>query len=915
MKKIIIPFILLNCNMVFMFAQSCNTVLDKYNEYSHYVPSIYEGSAVKVVNLNFIIVQDDNGNYNFNENNPIDMSALDSILSYLNRRYRQLAYPSDPCPGIAFIPNAMIQFHANKIFVKSTVALNGFQLSNADGTAWSNSRNYLINNNFAPNWEKAINVFFFNSICSIASIENNLNQFFPYNGTNEEALDEIRSNLLNSAQCTNNATDGGNSNGVGSINYNGLSYISMRNHYYMHRFYQIINYPNGWNWRLEIAAKTLAHELGHSFGLPHTFDKDRYENPADPNLTDVPFDPNGDRNFCNPFQQNPPNYDPCNGDYDGCSNNMMSYSDYWEYLSPLQLGKAHRSFSLMSNYNKLYNCPYSHIPLQITTDEEWIFSCRMYQDIVVNSGVILTIRCKVMMPTNASILVRPGGKLIIDGGTLTSGCDGELWQGIRVLGNPNDKWQDHQYQGKVELKNGATIENAVCGILVGNKFVDFATATVIGSCSITLSEIISNTAIIELFNLPNLNHNSGGGGYVTATDAHFINNKESIRFNPYKRGPYGSDWQNISSFTRCNFIVNDNAYFRTNRGDRQVILYGVKDIDFYACDFRDEQSWSYRKGFGTGIYVGNDANVIVGWDAVPNHFGQTTGTYSNFKNYGMAIKVDGARTNRVSISHTNFQDNGISINLENSLNPYITSCHFQNDGGSQSVHCGIMLHHCNQYTVENNYFEGNVGLGVHIIGNTKDNNKIKNNTFQNLCVGCFVAGINGETVNKPNAEGLQFLCNNYIDNAEDIQIANGASIRYHQGFASYQINGIKVLGTAAGNCFSGNKHINNLSGYEYHYHYYISPADVCQSSGGHREPDDVIPNNLVPHWETKDYCSNWYGYIGAAYDDMNDMLDMPYYEDLYTRLIGEFTVTRGNEQSGGGRNILPDSNTLLTRRQ
>ena len=35
----------------------------------------------------------------------------------------------------------------------------------------------------------------------------------------------------------------------------------------------------------------------------------------------------------------------------------------------------------------------------------------------------------------ARIIVRPGGKLIVDGGTLTSACDGEMWQGIIVEGN------------------------------------------------------------------------------------------------------------------------------------------------------------------------------------------------------------------------------------------------------------------------------------------------------------------------------------------------------------------------------------------------------------------------------------------------------------------------------------------------
>ena len=56
------------------------------------------------------------------------------------------------------------------------------------------------------------------------------------------------------------------------------------------------------------------------------------------------------------------------------------------------------------------------------------------------------------------IIVRPGGKLIVDGGTLTSACDGEMWEGIIVEGDVNQR-QYASKQGSVLLTN-ATIENA-----------------------------------------------------------------------------------------------------------------------------------------------------------------------------------------------------------------------------------------------------------------------------------------------------------------------------------------------------------------------------------------------------------------------------------------------------------------------
>ena len=79
--------------------------------------------------------------------------------------------------------------------------------------------------------------------------------------------------------------------------------------------------------------------------------------------------------------------------------------------------------------------------------------------IVVDSLGCVILRDSALFGFSARIIVRPGGKLVVDGGTLTSACDAEMWPGITVLGHPG-KRQWAQYQGKVELRNGAVIEHA-----------------------------------------------------------------------------------------------------------------------------------------------------------------------------------------------------------------------------------------------------------------------------------------------------------------------------------------------------------------------------------------------------------------------------------------------------------------------
>ncbi len=65
----------------------------------------------------------------------------------------------------------------------------------------------------------------------------------------------------------------------------------------------------------------------------------------------------------------------------------------------------------------------------IPEESLWSDTKRIFYDIVIPSGTTLTIQSTVYMYCNTRIIVEPGGKLIVDGGTITSGCD-EFWKGI-----------------------------------------------------------------------------------------------------------------------------------------------------------------------------------------------------------------------------------------------------------------------------------------------------------------------------------------------------------------------------------------------------------------------------------------------------------------------------------------------------
>ncbi|MBO2526093.1 MAG: hypothetical protein CW341_10420, partial [Bacteroidetes bacterium] len=89
-------------------------------------------------------------------------------------------------------------------------------------------------------------------------------------------------------------------------------------------------------------------------------------------------------------------------------------------------------------------------------------------NIVVDTNAVLNITSSTLkfVDIDNRIIVKRGGKLIIDGSILTDMCE-NMWQGIEVWGDGFTHQQSvygNYLQGYLELKNGTTIENAVCAV-------------------------------------------------------------------------------------------------------------------------------------------------------------------------------------------------------------------------------------------------------------------------------------------------------------------------------------------------------------------------------------------------------------------------------------------------------------------
>ena len=381
----------------------------------------------------------------------------------------------------------------------------------------------------------------------------------------------------------------------------------------------------------------------------------------------------------------------------------------------------------------------------------------------VDSGGVFNLYDTAKMGNLSRLVVRPGGKLVVDGGTLTSACDDVMWQGIEVVGDPT-KRQIPQWQGTVVLKNSAVIENAICGLRTGLRedTVTFVTT----------------------------------GGIISATNATFKNNRQSVVINSYA---YTASSGNISNynatFSRCTFTVDNSNLFATNNTGfaEHVRLWDVKGVPFDGCTFSNTTNNQYWNGRGINAA---DAGVLVNTYCPPQptpvcECPETEATYSYFSGFTTAVEVTtSGNPYAVRIDEARFSNNSTGVKINGNHFATVTRCRFNLDQHPGRVHgnMGLELEGCSGYTVEENDFqrttyptglfviENSTGIGVSNSG-ISDNSLYRSN-FLNLTRGISVTGENGH---HKLGGGLQMTCNYFNGNKYDISLATGATACYHQG--------------------------------------------------------------------------------------------------------------------------------------
>lgn len=458
----------------------------------------------------------------------------------------------------------------------------------------------------------------------------------------------------------------------------------------------------------------------------------------------------------------------------------------------------------------------------------WQYKKSVNSDIVIKSGSVLNIVSNLYMAAGKKIIVEPGAKLVIDGGSISSACD-DYWHGIEVWGTSNQSQVPHtnglsDHQGEVEVINGGTIENAINAIAA-------------------------------------IKHNPDGssdwsktGGIVTLNGAIFKNNNYDLWIGGYRNTlpSSGKVIRNYSIIVNSTFIKDDNM-LPGHDGYACVGLVDVGPLMIRGNKFKNLQTGLNTADRGYGI-IGYDVSINM-TDYCPStgithvNLSQSmassstpcTGAENNkFEGFYYGVNItnaNGLPNTSININHAEFENVYHGIYLNATKYSVVTNCDFTIPSSDPEAGTdpnlydayGLYLDGCDGYRVEENHFDkGGDFQGIRgiVVNNTGGNN---NELYKNYLANMGYS-IQAQKNNRGNGTGLGLYCNEMNnDEGNDIVVLG-------QGIAAEQ----KILGTdpnnpyyAAGNIFTScsggsSKNFNNQSTGSILYYPDVNSIPLCR---------------------------------------------------------------------------------------
>ena len=667
-------------NPIIVQSASCdNTIgntnpdfLNKYRRVDYWSPYV---ATTKVIKVAIHVFTGPTGSGTM-QNNASDIAKIQQEMSWVNDIYRNNCPPSDPIAGVVELPSTYIQFD------------------------WDNRIYFYDNTTY---WQDIDNVSAWESYIS---------------GIDPSRLDYLEIYFVGTAPPPKSSATYPKYFGTYSTpnGLNGNSWMRKTSN-------------GGGNGPDYAASLTIAHELGHCMDLFHTYEASCCHEICDPNHTDYLPDLFGPTPPVNCWHEGGWSCEPTDPLH-ACTNNIMGGTYNACYFSPLQIAKMHRACYIKSVRRYVKDCPISTLPFIITQNETWDFDIRMYQNIEVNSGATLTVKCNIHMPEGCKIIVHGGGTLVIDGGQLDGSC-ANMWAGVEVEEN-----------GSITTMNSALIQDAQYGIFAHTKTI------------LNIDNTTFNRNYVGIF-VPD-----------SPIDANFITGyitNSIFQCDAPLHGGYPNQYPLVGITTFAGIQMSDVAFVIDGGAgtnvftDLNIGIYGKRStLSVLNCMFNNIQMDFnyYATGIpfcGSGIYVAGGHGYQT---LTQKGFGYSASSTVSFKNCLYGIYADRMNT-VITKNNMTLVKYGVRIHHSNYRNTLITlnrlDCDYYgvyavfNDGANHLNIGGntILIGYNTSYTVGNAS-----GIYINEISHINNNTKISSNNIQ------IQNGRNGIFINNVDYAGI-----------------------------------------------------------------------------------------------------------------------------------------------------------------
>lgn len=514
-----------------------------------------------------------------------------------------------------------------------------------------------------------------------------------------------------------------------------------------------------------VPTSVMSHEMGHCLNLWHTWEgPNNCQEFVDGTNCDVcgdlicdsPAEPPGgisyniDYETCEWTGSAPP--DPNGDPYNPDEHIIMTYThpDCMEYFT---LQQAQRMRNSISTLPILQNCLVTYPDVTITApDVNWNTAMQISGNVIIENGAKLTITNNVSFSQHSKIIVKQGGKLIVNGGTLTntnSYCNYfKMWQGIEVWGNSSTHQYANSYgqyqQGYLELNN-ATIKNAKCAVELWKRG-DYTTT----------------------------------GGILKATNSTFLNNSKSIHALYYRNfHPYHPNLETnyVAIMKNCIFEIS-NQYLPNYIFKNHIDIDHVKGVSINGCDFLLASNVDGIADMNKAI-SSNSAGFSVYSQCVTPIEPCAQYDSCRFEGFyqGICAIHDLSNSYTFNVSAASFKNNKYGIYTTNVKNQSIKNSifkisNFGSFGCPDAEGFGIYLEASSGFAIEQNYFVKATGAPVGIytgirVANTNAVDDLYKNTFAGLSYGNYAEGAN---ILSNTQIGLTYTCNLNVNNYADFYV-------------------------------------------------------------------------------------------------------------------------------------------------